>query len=455
MTPVRRLIPALAVVLAVATAPEASAQQAPPPQTPPQDPGDPIRVLSERPYRGLFGGGVSAMEQLLTLGVNFGGGVDSSVLVDERDDPNAEVPLRREQSGFANGSATIGYALSRDAISFSAGGGGSLTYYPNIGSQYVHSYFANAGASWRLTDATSVSSNYSVSYEPLQRLASLPGGIPTSLGPTNPFDGTIGAQSESYRSENANVGIAHRLSRRVGTNFGYSVWRSTSPDGATDSSNQGVSARVTVALTRDVAFYTGYQLYQSDFPDEVGMPGYRSQNADFGLNFAKALSLTRKTTMSFGTGTVGVTDGNETRYSLTGNVNVMRELARSWSTSFAYTRDAQFVQAFQQPVISDAMNASVQGMVSRRVRFNAGTGIAFGKVGFSDDDSGYRAIYASTGLNVAINRFLSGGVRYSYSRYRFDDAVPVPINLIFQSGRHGVNVSLSTWLPLLSRTRRN
>ena len=204
----------------------------------------------------------------------------------------------------------------------------------------------------------------------------------TSLGPTNPFEGAFGAESESYRTENADVRVGYRLSTRVGTSFGYSVWRVTSPDGATDSSNQGATARVNIALTRDVAFYTGYQMSQSAYPDDVDLPGYRTHNADFGLNFAKALSLTRKTTMSFGTGTVAMTDGNQTRYSLTGQVNVMRELARSWSTSFAYARDAQFVQVFRQPIIADSLSASRAGIAqpARAIRRRDRNGLRSGRV---------------------------------------------------------------------------
>ncbi len=184
------------------------------------------------------------------------------------------------------------------------------------------------------------------------------------------------------------------------------------------------------------------------------MTQYANHNLDFGLYFSKALSLTRKTTMSFGTGTSAVTDGHQTHYGLIGNVRIERELARTWHASAIYSRDVEFEQAFRQPVATDEVHGLVSGLISRRLRFDAGTGISFGKVGFAAANNRYRSMFASSGLGMAINRNWSGGMRYSYQRYRFDRGVNVPRDLLFQTDRHGVNVYLSTWLPLFSRSRR-
>ena len=49
---------------------------------------------------------------------------------------------------------------------------------------------------------------------------------------------------------------------------------------------------------------------------------------------------------------------------------------------------------------------------------------------------------------------MNAGARYLYSRYTFDNGVVLPIDLINVTDRHGVNVYLSSWLPLYTRTRR-
>ena len=111
-------------------------------------------------------------------------------------------------------------------------------------------------------------------------------------------------------------------------------------------------------------------------------------------------------------------------------------------------------QAFQQPVFTDTVSAMVSGLISRRVSFDAGTGLAGGKVGFSNANNGYSTLYTSAGIGIAITRFLNGGLRYGYARYQFDNGVRLPADLLFQTSRHGVHAYLSSWLPLFSRTRR-
>jgi hypothetical protein len=447
---VRTLSISLVVALAMVTAQPVYAQQS---SGQAQEPDPPVRVLTQRPYRGLFGSGYSDTSQMLTLGLNMGGGYDSSIFADDREDPTQPVtPSSRQDSGFAAGSANLNYSLSLKSISLSAGAGGALSYYPDSGDPNSHAYYGNTSVSWSMSPRASLSGSISVAYQPITHLASLPGLGNASQGPTNPFGAVRGGEGESYRTDTGEVGLSYRLSRRVSTSVSYAGWRSVAPSQTNDSVTQGLSGRASISVTKDVGFFVGYRLNSSGYGP--GLPGYYTHNADFGLSFAKALSLTRKTTASFGTGTSAVTDGHETRYALTGNVQLMRELGRTWSAALAYDRDVGFEAAFQQPVFSDTVSAMVGGLISRRVSVDAGTGLERGKVGFSNTDNGYSTLYTSAGIGIAITRFLNGGLRYGYSRYQFDNGVRLPADLLFQTGRHGVHAYLSTWLPLFARTRR-
>lgn len=446
----RALSISLVVALAVVTAQPAYAQQS---GGQAQEPDPPVRVLTQRPYRGLFGSGYSDTSQLLTLGLNMGGGYDSSLFADDREDPTEPVtPSSRQDSGFAAGSANLNYSLSLKSISLSAVGGGALSYYPDSEDPRSHAYFGNTSVAWTMSPRASVSGQIGVAYRPITHLSSLPGLGNASQAPTNPFDAIRGGEGESYRTETGDVRLSYQLSRRVSASVGYGAWRSVRPNQSTDSLTQGLFARANFGVARDVGVYVGYRLDSSEYGP--GFPNYYTHNADFGLNFAKALSLTRKTTASFGAGTTSATDGNETRHLLTGNVAIMRELGRTWTASLLYARDVGFEAAFQQPVFSDTVSAMVSGLISRRVSFDAGTGLERGKVGFSNTDNGYSTLYTSAGIGIAITRFLNGGLRYGYSRYQFDNGVRLPADLLFQTGRHGVHAYLSTWLPLFARTRR-
>jgi hypothetical protein len=412
------------------------------------------RRQSSRPYRGLFGGGYSNTEQLLSLGLNAGGGYDSSVFVDDREDPTAPVVFSRTHSGFAAGSASLDYSLNRPSFAFSASGGGGLSYYPVLFDPLNHSYFANAHSGWKVSEKATVSGDYSLYYWPAQHLVSLPGVGGPSLGPGNPFDTTLGAQAEAYRNETARGDLTYRLSRRVGASVNYGMWRVVSPSHLYDSHTRQVATRVSMSVGRDLAVYAGYGFSTQDFADELQLAPYHVHNIDAGLAFTKALSLTRHTFLSFGTGTSAVSDGNNTHYNLTGNVRLLRELGRTWQASVYYTRDVQFVQTFLQPVLSDTISGNVGGLLNRRVRFDGDLYLTYGKVGFSGPSNGYRTFYATAGIGIGISRNLSGGVRYLYTRYYFDNGLVVPVDLLHATDRHGVNAYLSAWFPLFSRSRR-
>jgi hypothetical protein len=425
------------------------------------DPAGPVRVLSQRPYRGIFGGGLSETSQLLTLGLNMGGGYDSSVLVDNGTNADGTTPpetppnttsLSRQGGGFGQASANLNYALSRKAFGLSADGGVSASYYPVlVNDPIVHNYFANVSSQWRLATRASLAGGYSINYGPYQYLSSLPGAADPRLGPSNPFGNTIGAQAESYRNESVSASLSYSLTRRLGLSTGIQGTRVVTPDTDRQASTRAANARMHVGLTRNFSAYVGYGFQVGRYGDDS--PDYRTHNVDFGLDFAKALSLTRKTTATFGVGSRGVTDGTTSTYAFTGNVNLHRELGRTWSASAGYSRDARFDQAFRQPVFSDSVMSNVGGFLSRRVRADAGVSYSFGNIGFGNDDNGYRTVYSSAGLGIAITRFLNSGLRYSYSRYLFDGGVDVPRDLLLLTGRHGVNAYLSAWLPLFSRTR--
>jgi hypothetical protein len=429
-------------------------------QPPAPDPSTPVRVLTQRPYRGLFGGGSGQMTQSLTLGLSMGGGFDSSVYVDNRADPNAVVPSTRRHSSFLQGSASLDYMLNRETVSFGAGGGVAGAYYPALHRPVTPRYFADARATWRASTKSTLSGSYWMSFLPVTHLLPLPVGTDPSFGPDDPFDNTTGAQAESYSTTTASANFSYEISERVNTSLNYSHWRTNSPDRDHDVSTHSGAGRITYSLTQTLGVFAGYHVdsgvYHSNAPN--GDPvRYNSQGADFGIDFSKALSLTRKTTVSFGAGMTGVTDGEETEYAATGHASIRHEIGRTWYAGASYSRNVSFSQAFTEPVFADWLNAYLYGLISRRLRFHSEVGTSFGAVGLSytrTGDDNYRALYAAAGLGYAISRHLNAGTRYWYTRHQFDRGLDVPADLRSRTGRHGVSGYLSAWIPIFSRSRR-
>jgi hypothetical protein len=409
----------------------------------------------DRPYRGLFGGGVPETEHLLTLGLNMGGGFDSSVLADSGAtlDPSLFTPGRRE-SGFGQASANLTYSMHRTTFDLSASGATAATYYRALESQFAYRHSGHVNAQYRMSESTTISGNYGVSYRPMRLLTTYPIVPPTVPGPSNPLDTVLGASRESYISVVGNADISHELARRLSLWAGFRTWNTlSSPDERNMSTLHG-SAGVTYGLTRSLGLRVGYRYgrgryYTVDLP-----PIVHTHNVDFGLDFRKALSLTRRTTMTFGTGTVGLTDGQTTSVTLAGHVHVAHEIGRTWGASAGYNRDARFVESFRQPVITNMFWSDLSGLINRRLHFGTNVGVTDGEVGMTGVNNNFTTVYASAGLGIGLTRNLSCGIRYSFERYRFDSAIDMPFDLRYQSMRHGVFANLSAWMPLLQRTRR-
>ena len=97
---------ALVAVVVLTTAAAALAQQPP---------------MSNRPFRGVFGGGMSDTEQSLTVTGSFGTGYDSDVYAAVRGESGVVGGLRpRVGASVAFWSGSASYSLSREKVSLGA-----------------------------------------------------------------------------------------------------------------------------------------------------------------------------------------------------------------------------------------------------------------------------------------------------------------------------------------------
>ena len=113
----------------------------------------------------------------------------------------------------------------------------------------------------------------------------------------------------------------------------------------------------------------------------------------------------------------------------------------------------QFIEQFQEVLLSDGVNASVGGLINRRQSFHAGAGVSFGNVGFSAGQNGAFATYASVGVVTAVNRFVGIGTDYNYYVHSFGADVALPDGISSEVDRHSVRAYVSLWAPLFARMR--
>jgi hypothetical protein len=179
----------------------------------------------------------------------------------------------------------------------------------------------------------------------------------------------------------------------------------------------------------------------------------RYHNLDVGVDYSRALSFSRRTTVSFATGTTAITDGQSTHYQAIGNAQLNHEIGRTWRATISYDRAFQFVDTLLEPVFYDAASAGVGGLVNRRVRVQLNARASLGRIGVgsyrvNNDFDTYQGIAT---VAIALSRYIDFGVDYSIYRYRFDSGAVLPIGIPRNIERQSVAAHIDVWAPLYSR----
>jgi hypothetical protein len=408
----------------------------------------------ERPYRGLFGSNTADLDQQLTASASVGGGYDDNLIADAlgRNTPNRSDLNTSHRGGLGNGSAGLNYSLSRDRFSASASGGTSARYYPTFATKFIRREYASGALNVNI--GKGLTAGAQANYRPYS-LASM---FPTVLGSVNDaaaFDEDFPSSGEHYVAYSGNVAFSHQLSPRTSfaLDAGYRVRESSAR--AERFTSRSAGGRLTHGVTKDLRLRLGYHNNEARY----GEHGPRPVNhvIDAGVDYRKALSISRRTSVSFSTGTSAVSRdlGERTRFHAIGSAELTHEIGRTWFTSLAYNRGVSFIDSWPEPVFSDSAILSLSGLLTRRTQFQASARAAKGNRGFSRDASGnLHTYYGSAGVSFALSRLVNTGVNYSYYNHRFPDSMVLAPGFPAASNRKSVRAYVSLWVPVFERSRR-
>jgi hypothetical protein len=406
-----------------------------------------------RPYRGLFGGGVGDAEQLLTISGSVGAGIDDDVLAGSRGSATSS-PLRRRGS-YGYGTSRLAYSLARTRAQFGASAGGTTQYYPQLTKSYFSSYSAGVGAAVQALAHTRVSAGQSVSYQPYNIIQLFPVLFDSAVGQHDAPDQDFVLSGEHYLTYATQARLSQDLGRRMAFGSAYDYRNSHTSAVDARSTIHGGSGQFTVGLGRGLGVRLGYTYREARY-DGVGT-GRRvhSHSGDGGLDFNRALSLTRRTTFSFSTGTTAVATEQRTVYRATGGAQLNHELGRSWNASIAYGRNVRFIETFEEPFLYDSASAAVGGLLTRRLQFVSSVRAASGALGLTQNDNRYTTYAGTASLTVGVTRHVGIGLSYFYYRYSFGSGASLPRGIVREADRQGVRAYVTAWAPLLYRPRRS
>jgi len=409
----------------------------------------------ERPYRGLFGGGVGNTEQLLTLTASLGAGYDDNVLADATGRGGSTADPRAAQSGtFGQFAGDVSYGLDRTRVSFSASAATSSRYFPDLPAKFLGTHSGSVGTSLQLAEGTRVMANHTTTYQPFQTLDLFPRLFETSFGQAQPGRQELSARLEDYLTHSSSVELTQRISRRSALVFSYAYRLSDFQERDGDFTTQSAGGRFTLGLMRGLGLRLGYAYSDGQYARLVDTRVVRGHNLDVGVDFNRALSFSRRTTLSFGTGSAAIVDRDRTYYRVTGNARLNREIGRTWNASLAYNRGVGFVETFSEPLFSDSLTVGVGGMVNRRLQITSSIASSVGDVGLSGNGNGFDTYTGTVGVNFGLTRYMGLGVNYSYYRYSFESGVFLPAGFSREMDRQSVQAHLRVWVPLVHRARR-
>lgn len=416
-----------------------------------------------RPYRGLFGGAqpLSAHAQSLDLSLSGFGGWDQPL----PPEPGTSDADRVNVSGpYSGATAGLQYNHPGDKLRFSAFGSGFAGYFPD-----------NQEEPWYTSSAGGATLNYSLDLGPRNRLGfatdilfatdaqlglvGAPGsGPPLGGGNTGGFESSL--QRDPNVNSNSGINYTHDFSRvsslTASYGFRYSHFLSSDTERA-DLKSEFAGLRYHHYVGKGLGVHLGYEFSRNwaSNPDGTTDPS-TFQNIDAGVDYSKALSISRKTTLAFHTGSTiasGITDeGNsqshfsDPHFYFVGGAALNREIGRSWTATATYDRSVSYVVGFNEPALLDSATAVIGGLIGRRTSVSSGIYYTSGAVGLATRN--YHSWYASSQLQVAIYRSLAAYASYYYYLYNFGSDVTLPTGVVSDLQRSGARVGLTAWLPL-------
>lgn len=419
------------------------------------------RPRPQRPYRGLFGGGVGATEQLLTATASLGGGFSDNLVVGLRGGgrPRVSDANTSFRGGSAQFSGSLSYSLDLRRVTVNANAGTTASYFPSLGIGILRRDSARVNASAQL--ASWLSANAFASYRPFSLSPLFAADPEASPQDADAPVADLPSSLSNYITYGGGLSHRRQLSRRMSftANYTYRARESSFDEGRFQ--RQGAGAQLTYNVAKGLDVRAGYRYSVAQYPGKES--GLDNHLIDAGVNFNRnlSLSLSRRTLVSFGTGMAGTTRENleetvpdrptQLQFRLIGNVSLIHEIGRTWSAGAQYNRSVRFDESWPEPISTDSVTAAVGGLIGRRVQSQSNIGTSRGRSGFDRTGGGFNGYYATSRLGFGLNRYVNMGLLYMYYRQRIGQAVLLAPGFAGSLNRQAVNAYLTVWAPLFQR----
>ena len=406
----------------------------------------------ERPYRGLFAS-AGETEQSLTASASFGTGWDDNLLAAARG--RTTVAFDRTTSAEAgtlgNFSGGLNYSYQRETTTMHASAITSVRYFPTLTDRFMRATQGQFSLSTTPRPHTTFSLSASAAHQPYALLSIFPAPGDTAPASSDVIDLDAAISPEPRLTYAGNVAASRRLSRRTTLSGAYAYRLTERPESDAHFRHQSGRGRLTHQINSGLAVYGGYGYGEGK---ASGTERHPHHNLDAGVNFNRALSFTRRTTVSFNTGSTAVRARDQLRILVTGSAQLTHELGRTWTAWTAYGRRLQYHETWREPGLGNAVTFGLGGLITRRLQANLAARMAAGTVGVQSDAPQFDHVYGTASLAYAFARFMNVSLSYGFYQHSFDEAVPLAAGVPRTLERNSVRVAVNLWAPIVQRARR-
>ena len=213
--------------------------------------------------------------------------------------------------------------------------------------------------------------------------------------------------------------------------------------------------RLTRQLTRSAGLHVGYGRKSGRYGLNAGVDRVVIDDIDVGLDYNRPLSSSRRTFLSFGSGSAMSSGRTGQRdYSITGNANLSHGFGRTGHVTLAYDRSLRMLEGFSTPVFTDNVLMSLVGNVAPRVALTTSAGYSVGLARTAETDTmatdnGLRAWTATGRVNILLNKRSTLYAEYQRYQYNIGQSVHLLARIPNDQDRQTLRVGLSIGVPLV------
>jgi hypothetical protein len=335
--------------------------------------------------------------------------------------------------------------------------GSNVRYYGDLNKTLVTNQSDGIGLSLQLTPHTLFNVNQGVSYSQDLFYGLFPGSSSPLAVDTSRSASTYDASTKRSLAYTGNASITQKLSERASLVFdadlGYEHFTGLDSVFA-DLRTRGADGHLQYSLSKSLRLRVGYRLKRGQY---VGTPATNEHDLDFGFDYTRPWSRTRKTTISF-TLAPSVTNGTlvsgaidlQRQYKVIGDAAIVHQIGRTWNVSANYRRAAgYYVEGVQSRIFTEAYSAGMNGLLSRRTDLSVSTGYSTGQPELTTQAAAFSTYTANVRLRFALGRTWATYGEYVFYYYRFDQGFQLPTGVPPQFTRNGVKGGLTLWLPMM------